>query len=267
MDDDDCDHDMPSVPTDTGETENGAVSATDAVQPVADEPEAQPAVISTKQEALRGLPPEWRERLIEQASAMGIRADDDTAWLLVKSFINAWAGAAAATGAAERIEVATRGIGDQIYQNAVRAAADLKGVINTDIRKNAADVGRATANAIMITINKGADKIQEVVADLDRIAKEKGDQFVASWRAQASRAGEEQAKAALQKAIAVRWGIVAVTIALSIVTGAVLATELIHLTGHLLPWKFALVTNAHGVSECGLTNAYPRNPMCWVRNY
>ena len=284
MNDDDYDDDMPSIPTaptdsgeaetgtDADETETGVVSVTDAAPPVADDPEAQPAAIvpatvSPKQEALRGLPPEWRERLIEQASAMGIRADEDTAWLLVKSFINAWAGAAAATTAAERIEAATRGVGDQIYQTTVRAAADLKGVINADIRQNAADVGRATANAILVSINKGTEKIQEVVADLDKIAQEKGAQFAASWRAQAARAGEEQAKAALQKAIAIRWGVVTMTITISIVAGALIATGFADWTGHLLPWKWALITNPQGLSECGLTRGYPHNPMCWVRNY
>ncbi len=254
MSDDDFDNNMPSVPTDTGETETGAVSATDAVHLVADEPQAQPAVISPKQEALRGLPPEWREQLIEQASAMGISAPDDIAWLLVKSFINAWAGAAASTNAAERIEVATRGIADQIYQTTVRAGADLKGVIDTDIRKGAVDVGRATVKAIMVSITQGAEKLQEVAADLDKIAQEKGAQFAASWRAQAARAGEEQARAALQKAIAIRWGVVATTIAVSMVVGVILATEFIDLTGHLLPWADHLAT-VNGRPDCGFAKA------------
>ena len=273
MNDDDYDDDMPSIPTaptdsgeaetgtDADETETGVVSVTDAAPPVADDPEAQPAAIvpatvSPKQEALRGLPPEWRERLIEQASAMGIRADEDTAWLLVKSFINAWAGAAAATTAAERIEAATRGVGDQIYQNAVRAAADLKGIINADIRKNAADVGRATANAIMITVNKGADKIQEVVADLDKIAQEKGAQFAASWRAQAARAGEEQAKAALQKAIAIRWGVVVGTILLSMICGIVLAYGVLDISHHILPWADHLIS-INNRPDCGYFRGIP----------
>ena len=172
-----------------------------------------------------------------------------------------------ALSAASRIEAATRGVGDQIYQTTVRAAADLKGVINADIRQNAADVGRATANAILVSINKGTEKIQEVVADLDKIAQEKGAQFAASWRAQAARAGEEQAKAALQKAIAIRWGVVTMTITISIVAGALIATGFADWTGHLLPWKWALITNPQGLSECGLTRGYPHNPMCWVRSY
>ena len=161
-----------------------------------------------------------------------------------------------ALSAASRIEAATRSIGDQIYQTTVRAATDLKGVINADIRKNSVDIGRATANAILVSINKGTEKIQEVVADLDKIAQEKGAQFAASWRAQAARAGEEQAKAALQKAIALRWSVVIGTIMLSMLFGASLTYGVLDISHHILPWADHLLS-INNRPDCGYFRGIP----------
>ena len=263
----DYDDDMPALPpatdTDTGTDTQDAAPA----PPPGGAPVLEGAPVSLRDRALEGLDPETRSAVILEASDQGIRDRNDSAWMLFRKLRDATDAAISANRAAARIEAATRGVGDQIYQTTVRAATDLKGVIDADIRKNAVDVGRATANAILVSINKGTEKIQEVVADLDKIAEEKGAQFAASWRAQAARAGEEQAKAALQKAIAIRWGVVTMTIIISIVAGAIIATGFADLTGHLLPWKWALITNPQGLSECGLTRGYPHNPMCWVRNY
>ena len=239
--------------------ENSAQEAPSGALPHDTEKPAQDQVLDA-------LPKEDVTEILRATHRFGVR-DDDPLWVAILTLLHVDTLVKTAQETASQVEQATAKVGPSIYDNAVKVSNDLKGVINNDIRKNAADVGRATANAIMITINKGAEKIQEVAADLDRIAKEKGDTFAASWRAQAARAGEEQAKAAVQKAIAVRWGVVITTIALSIVVGVMLATGFIDLSGHLLPWRWALVTNPQGISECGLTSAYPRNPMCWVRSY
>ena len=252
----DFDDDMPTLPpatdTDTGtDTQDAAPAPPPGGAPI---PESAP--VSLRDRALEGLDPETRSAVILEASDLGTRDRNDASWMLFRKLRDATDAATAADRAAERIEAATRGVGDQIYQNAVRAAADLKGIINADIRKNAADVGRATANAIMITVNKGADKIQEVVADLDKIAQEKGAQFAASWRAQAARAGEEQAKAALQKAIAIRWGVVVGTILLSMICGIVLAYGVLDISHHILPWADHLIS-INNRPDCGYFRGIP----------
>ena len=247
---DDIDDDMPQIE----EAPAGAL------------PPTAPAALTAQDLVLDALPKESVTDILRATHRFGVR-DDDPLWVAILTLLHVDSLVKTAQEAAGQIEQATAKVAPSIYDQAMKASADLKGTIDTDIRKNAANVGRATANAIMITINKGTEKIQEVVADLDKIAQEKGAQFAASWRAQAARAGEEQAKAALQKAIAIRWGVVTMTIIISIVAGALIATGFADWTGHLLPWKWALITNPQGLSECGLTRGYPHNPMCWVRNY
>lgn len=112
--------------------------------------------VSPKAAALQGMPGEWRERLIAEAAGMGVRADDDLGWLLVASFINAWAGAAAAGKAAGEVSKGVATIPDQIYQGAVRAGADLQGVIESK--------GIEIGQALTVAVGKAGDGVVQRVS-------------------------------------------------------------------------------------------------------
>ena len=238
----DIDDDMPQIHQDE-EAPTGALPSNQDTEP------------TPQDQVLTALPKDDVTEILRATHRFGVR-DDDPLWIAILTLLHVDTLVKTAQETASQVEQATAKVGPSIYDNAVKVSNDLKGVINNDIRKNAADVGRATANAIMITINKGAEKIQEVAADLDRIAKEKGDTFAASWRAQAARAGEEQAKAALQKAIAIRWGVVVGTILLSMICGASLTYGALDISHHILPWADHLLS-INNRPDCGYFRGIP----------
>ncbi len=116
--------------------------------------------ISPKAAALESMPSAWREELIAAAADMGIRAEDDLAWLLVASFINAWAGAATAGKAADQVGKSVATIPDQIYQGAVRAGTDVKGVIE----QKGVEIGQALTLAVGKTGESIISRLQSVLS-------------------------------------------------------------------------------------------------------
>ena len=166
--------------------------------PSPSEPEATPVPeITPKAEALRGLPPEWRERLIERASAMGVRADGDVAWLLVGAFINAWAGAAAAGEAADRIEGATRSVGDTIYRQAQAAGRDLAAVAGKVIEDKTVEAGQGVVAGMRHAAAQGAAEVRAAIRGLPAAAQAQKSAILQDWKnALASLAVQEAAQRA-----------------------------------------------------------------------
>lgn len=164
--------------------------------------------LTPKQEALRGLPPEWREALIEQASAMGIRADGDIAWLLVKSFINAWAGAAATGDRLKEVQEATAKIGDTIFTQTVRAGEDLKSLVSAGIRETTIDVGKKIGNAIQTVTQRGVEQIKEAAGELDQTAREQLSVTIQEYKGNLARAARQEAEKMSAFMGAVRWGVI-----------------------------------------------------------
>jgi hypothetical protein len=102
--------------------------------------------VSPKAAALQGLPQEWREEMIARASSMGIHSDDDVAWLLVGSFVNAWAAAAAAGKAATSVDANVKIIPDMIYQGTVSASDTLGKVVLEKGSAAAGSIAKAGEN-------------------------------------------------------------------------------------------------------------------------
>lgn len=146
------------------------------------EPEIAAADITPKAEALRGLPPEWRERLIERAAAMGVRADGDVAWLLVGAFINAWAGAAAAGEAADRIEGATKNVGDMIYRQAQAAGKDLAAAAGQVIEQKTVEAGQGMVAVIQHAANAGAGALRAAAQSLPAAAQAQKAAIIQDWK-------------------------------------------------------------------------------------
>lgn len=193
------------------ESHNDSALTPEPMPPIATPQPTQPTSATPKQEALRGLPPEWRERLVEQAAAMGIRSDGDIAWLLVKSFINAWAGAAAAGDRLVEIQSASGKIGQMIFDQTSAAGRDLNQAVATTIQKKMTEAGGALSKTIQTAATHGASALQAAAINLDKMGQEKGAEFIEAWKTAASRAIGVQSRLAIKKAWA--WALTTILIA------------------------------------------------------
>lgn len=202
-----------------------------------------------KQEALRGLPPEWREALIENAAAMGIRADHDTAWLLVKAFINAWAAAAAAGEAATETKRELAGLPEAIYRGATKAAQDLKGVVE-HAGKGITDLIAATGTAsIDRAAKQAAITLAEATEQLGTSVSARREELIREMQTAAAQAARDQIRAGLAGKMARSWSVVAGSLAFALLLGASIALEAQYLDGKVLPWGWHTVRT--GAGECG----------------
>ena len=195
--------------------------------------------ITPKQEALRGLLPEWRERLVEQAAAMGIRADHDIAWLLVKSFINAWAAAAAAGDAADRVESGVSKIQDTIYNGALNAGNDIAASIKQSVGAAIVD----SSSGLKLALDALRKKhIAAVESSATLAARERGKTIVIEWQKALNRATSSGVAARMAKS----WGVVAGTIAATFILGIVFGYLLIRIDHRFTPSSARIYQYAGG---------------------
>ncbi len=210
---------------------------------------ATPDQTTPKQEALRGLPPEWREMLIENAAAMGIRADHDTAWLLVKAFINAWAAAAAAGEAAAATRKELAGLPEAIYRGSTKAAADLKGVVE-HAGKGITELIAATGTAsIDRAVKQAAAAIAQATEKLGTAASARREELIREMQTAAAQAARDQIRVGLAGKMARSWSVVAGSLAFALLLGAGISIEAQYLDGKVLPWGWHTVRT--GAGECG----------------
>ncbi len=214
--------------------------------------------ITPKAEALRGLPPEWREKLIEQAAHMGVRSDHDTAWLLIGAFVNAWAAAAAAGEAATATQTAAAGIPDAIYKGTVSAGADLRGQVaaaGIEVVKAATDkatkVQEGMVAAVQGAAQAGAAVLGKAVQGMDANAKARIEEIIARGVHEVGAAVRADARAAVAGRMARSWGVVASLLLLFLLLGGLLAWGGLFLSHHLVPWNMQIVTNSRGQRLCG----------------
>ncbi|MHB8388299.1 MAG: hypothetical protein ACYDBH_01805 [Acidobacteriaceae bacterium] len=210
---------------------------------------ATPDQTTPKQEALRGLPPEWREALIENAAAMGIRAEHDTAWLLVKAFINAWAAAAAAGEAATATRKELAGLPEAIYRGTTKAAADLQGVVEHAGKGITELIAAAGKASIEIAAKQAATAIAEATAKLDTAASARREELIQEMQTAAAQAARDQIRAGLAGKMARSWSVVAGSLAFALLLGAGISIEAQYLDGKVLPWGWHTVRT--GAGECG----------------
>ncbi|MBU2806519.1 hypothetical protein HF668_15520 [Acidithiobacillus ferridurans] len=165
------------------------------------EPSAVFSAGTPRSAALQAIPAEWRERLVADAAAMGIRADDDVGWLLVGSVINAWASAAAAGQAAESVQSSVSGIPKAIFDNAVNAGRDIGAVVVAAINKHRDDV----IGKILSSSQTGADLIagsaDKLTASLDAAIEKKKKEGLQDWADAAAKSGLHAARAATFRSI------------------------------------------------------------------
>ncbi|WP_163055329.1 hypothetical protein [Acidithiobacillus ferrooxidans] len=173
---------------------------------------------TAKEWALKDMPQAWRERIIADAADFGIRADGDTAWLLIGSYVRAWAAAGAAGDAAIALQSGVAGIPNAIWEGTRKATGDISGALRAGavdyinglkgltIRAGE-DIDGKTAKVIAEVndaANAGAEKIRAaaltLTSSLDKAVKAKADEGVHEWAKLAVGAGQIAARTALGKA-------------------------------------------------------------------
>ncbi len=176
---------------------------------------AQAASIPPKAEALRSLPPEWRERLIESAAEMGIAADHDVGWLIVRGFVNAWAAAAAAGEAAVKTSAAIAGLPEVLHRGVCAAGNELVGQIST-----------AGQQVLEAAAQAGHAELAQAVQGLGQAGVQARDEMIAEWRFAATQAARETARAAWVRTRAQAWVVALGGLLLAAFIGAAAARRL-----------------------------------------
>ena len=173
---------------------------------------------TAKEWALKDMPQAWRERIIADASDFGVRADGDTAWLLIGSYVRAWAAAGAAGDAATALQSGVAGIPNAIWEGTRKATGDISGALRAGAKDYIAglqgltirageDIDGKTAKVIAAVndaANAGAEKIRTAALtltdSLDKAVKAKADEGAQKWAEFAALAGHEAAKGVMGKA-------------------------------------------------------------------
>ena len=221
---------------------------------------------TAKEWALKDMPQSWRERIIADAADFGIRADGDTAWLLIGSYIRAWAGAAASGGAAKEVADSVGKIQGQIFAGAVKAGNSVKTDVVAGIEAKMTEGGQAIVAAIGIAADAGSVKIKagslDLISKLDAAIEAKKGEGVDIFAKAAADAASKAAKAASTRRFA--WSIWGVASLFFVFAGIGWAanSEYLSLTHQITPAP--LVITPAGKPECGILKNGER--VCQIQN-
>ena len=174
---------------------------------------------SPRDAALDAVPQERKERLLTKASDMGVTRVDDVLWALVKAVVDTEASAEKAIAALAAMKSAESTIPAAVLGSVQSAGSDLAAALAQDLQNQMVEVGRAIFQSIEIAQKKGAEALEAAASDLDKSAKAKGAIYIDQWKAAVAKATDTQVQAALKRAIGVRWGAVALSLAAALVVG------------------------------------------------
>jgi len=170
-----------------------------------------------KEQALAGLPPEWRERLISNAGHAGVKHDQDVGWLLLGSVVDSAAAALAAGASVGELTRLLDTLPNRMLDGARLAGADVAGELKTAtaaVAKVLLDTGRVCGKSVEAGGEKakktiedatvlGADKIktasESLIGKLDEAVEQKKAEGAQAWAMIAEKAAVDSAKTALGK--------------------------------------------------------------------
>lgn len=135
--------------------------------PVVSLPPFGGVTMTPKEAALQGMPFEWRERIIAEAADFGIKGDGDSGWLLIGSFVRAWAAAAAAGASAEELTLLLQQLPKLMQDAFTSASKDFRGQVRAILGHDGKEFMDALRNNINLAANAGADKLKSAAATLD----------------------------------------------------------------------------------------------------
>ena len=207
--------------------------------------------------AIAAIPPARREHLLTRASDLGVTRVDDVLWALVKSVIDTEASAEKATTALAAMKDVENTIPRAVLESVQRAGGDLSEALKRDLENKLIEVGQAIFQSVELAEKRGAEALEAAASDLDKSAKVKGSAFIEAWKTEVAKATAAQAQVALKRAIGVRWGAVAMSLAAALVVGAGIGGLLSQTTtptlaevGARIIGRQVVFTGAHGALWC-----------------
>ena len=171
----------------------------------------EPVFENQHEEAPSGATPssqmeEVFDRLGPDAPGMGKIASHhgiiptDPLWSAVQTLLDvrdertgAEAAAGRAADAAARIEAATHGVGETIFNQTVRAGDDLKTLLKQALEDKTVEIGKAVVTVIQHASGEGARAIQKAAADLPKAAAAQRDGIIADWKTLAASTAAQEA--------------------------------------------------------------------------
>jgi hypothetical protein len=223
--------------------------------------------MSLREEVLNAIPDAAREGVLKMALDHNIVDPNDPTWAMVAL---AWAATQSAGTSKQTLadlQQVAKSIPDEVFRSVQNAGNDLAAGVADAIDARVVEAGGALFQSIEIAINRGAAAYDAATQGLDKMAADKGATFINQWKAEVAKAVHAQAEAALKKAIGVRWGAVAVSLAAALVVGAVIGTLISQTTtptlaevGARIVGRQVVFTGARGALWChpGMLCVKPR---------
>ena len=209
--------------------------------------------------ALSGLSDAEKHEVVTAAADLGVSNRQDATWILIRKTRDGIEAARAAESAAARIEDATRSIGDLIFDQTIRAGADLQGGVKEAIDTSMTAGAEAVAKLIVKAANRGASALAVAAANLENRGEVATEDFVRRWRLAAVDAVAKQARASLRRSLA----FIIVARFVAIFLGGGVVWGLLDMTGHLLPWRDHIIS-INGRPDCGYAQTL-KGRVCAVR--
>jgi hypothetical protein len=145
---------------------------------------------------------------------------NDPTWAMVAL---AWAATQSAGTSKQTLadlQQVARTIPGEVLKSVQDAGSDLAATLAQKLQNQMVEVGQAIFQSVELAEARGAEAIQSAASDLDKAAKAKGSAFIEAWKTEVAKATAAQAQAALKRAIGVRWGAVAMSLAAALTIGA-----------------------------------------------
>ena len=209
--------------------------------------------------ALEGLSDAEKHEVVTTAADIGVSNKQDATWILIRKVRDGIEAARVAYDAASKIEAATAGVGDVIYNQTIRAGTDLQAGVKAAIDTSMTTGADMVAKIIVKAANKGASALAVAAANLENKGEAATEDFVRRWRLAAVDAVAKQARASLRRSLA----FIIVSLFVAIFLGGGVVWGLLDMTGHLLPWHDHIIT-VNGRPDCGYAQVL-HGRVCAVR--
>ena len=130
---------------------------------------------------LDALPKETATDILKTVQRFGVR-EDDPLWVAILAILHARDLTLSVQDATTRIEDATKGVGEIIFNQTLHAGNDLKALLAAGIEEKTVEVGRAVVAIIQHSTQEGAKAIAKAAAGLPAAATAQRATILADWQ-------------------------------------------------------------------------------------
>ena len=147
---------------------------------------------------LDALPKETATDILKTAQRFGVR-EDDPLWVAILTILHAHDLTESVQDASTRIEDATKGVGEMIFNQTVRAGDDLKTLLKQALEEKTLEVGRTVVDVIRYSTNEGAAAIRAAASSLPAAAAAQRDGIIQGWKIDFSSLAAQEAAQRAQR--------------------------------------------------------------------